>query len=73
MQVQLAVRIDAGNPDHHLLNNHGTWWMHYTLDLGGLRTKRVRRSLGTTDRTEARRPRDALFQGFGPALVGGSL
>ena len=31
MQPTLSVRIDPDNPNHHLWNNHGTWWLHYTV------------------------------------------
>ena len=27
----LAVRTAEENPDHHLWNNRGTWWCHFTL------------------------------------------
>lgn len=64
--VRLTARIDKANPNHHLWLNHGTWWIHYTLDLAGLRTKRVRRSLAMSDLDEARLERDRLF-----ALLGG--
>jgi len=62
MQERLAIRIDADNPNHHLWNNHGTWWIHWTLDLDGLRTRRMRRSLRTRDAREARERRDAFFR-----------
>lgn len=61
MSTELSIRIDADNPDHHLWDNHGTWWVHYTLHVGGVRVRRVRRSLGTADREEARRRRDRLL------------
>lgn len=73
MQVQLAVRIDATNPNHHLWNNHGTWWIHYTLELDTWRTQRVRRSLGTPDVSVARELRDAAFESLAGASVGGAL
>ena len=25
-----GIRITADNPNHHLWNNHGTWFLHYT-------------------------------------------
>jgi len=61
MRHQLAIRVDAENPDHHLWLNHGTWWIHYTLHLDGARKRRVRFSLETSDVGEARAKRDALF------------
>ena len=27
----LAIRLDPANPDHHLWNNNGTWWCHFTI------------------------------------------
>jgi hypothetical protein len=49
MRQQLAIRVDAANPDHHPWNNHGTRWIHYTLHLDGVRIPRVRISLATGD------------------------
>jgi hypothetical protein len=31
MTHSLAIRLNPGNPDHHLWNNNGTWWCHYTV------------------------------------------
>ena len=58
--LSLSVRIDAANPDHHLWNNHGTWWCHYTLHRGP-RKQRCRTSLSTAVLEEARQARDRLF------------
>ena len=49
---------DLGNPNHHIWNNNGTWWLHYTLHLADYTKRRVRESLGTRDLGEARRRRD---------------
>ncbi len=56
----LSVRIDDTNPLHHLWNNNGTWWVHYTLNFD-FRTRRRRCSLGTQSLEEAVRRRDELF------------
>ena len=56
----LSVRIDASNRHHHLWNNNGVWWVHYTLNFD-CRTRRVRRSLKTGSLDEAIRRRDDLF------------
>ena len=68
---QASVRIWAHNPDHHLYNNNGTWWLHYTAYPTPLTTQRLRRSLKTRDVTLARSRRDAvlaqLFSGRGGA------
>ena len=29
---KIAIRIGS-NPNHHLWNNNGTWWLHYTEHL----------------------------------------
>ena len=57
----LSVRVNRGNPDHHLWNNHGTWWLHYTLHLPDFTTRRIRKNLGTHDLDQARERRDELF------------
>ena len=31
--TELAIRIDPQNPDHHIYNNNGTLWVHYTIYL----------------------------------------
>ena len=56
-----SLRIDEHNPLHHLWNNNGTWWVHYTEHLPDFTKRRIRRSLGTKDREEAVRRRDALL------------
>ena len=61
MQNQLSIRVNANNPDHHLWNNHGVWWIHYTVLEDGLWQRRVRRSLKTRDRAVARQERDRLL------------
>ena len=61
----LSVRVNCTNPDHHLWNNNGTWFVHYTVYPDQLTKQRVRHSLGTKSRTEARRKRDVLFRNWG--------
>ena len=56
-----SIRIDTANLDHHLYNNNGTWWLHYTSYPTPVTTQRVRRSLKTKDVVLARQRRDALF------------
>jgi len=58
----LSIRIDPRNPDHHLWNNNGLYWTHYTVYPTAVTTKRVRASLHTHDIHEARRRRDELFR-----------
>jgi hypothetical protein len=57
----LAIRIDPRNPDHHLYNNNGNWWLHYTVHLTDYTKRRVRLSLRTRDLPTARRRRDEIF------------
>lgn len=56
-----SVRIWATNPDHHLYNNNGTWWVHYTAYKPDHTSKRIRHSLRTRCIEEARERRDALL------------
>ena len=59
-QLSLSIRIDAANLDHHLWNNNGTWWCHYTLHRGP-RKLRCRVSLETGLLRKARLRRDRLL------------
>jgi hypothetical protein len=56
----------ASNPDHHLWNNRGTWWCHFTLHRPDYTAERVRVSLRTRDLAEARLRRDELLRRFAP-------
>jgi hypothetical protein len=58
---ELAVRIDDANRNHHIWNNNGTWWVHYTIYPTPVTAERRRRSLRTNDASTARVRRDALF------------
>lgn len=60
MTHTLSVRIGT-NPDHHLWNNNGTWWCHYTEHRPDFTKERVRRSLHTGDVRIARFLRDSLL------------
>jgi hypothetical protein len=59
--VALAIRVDPANPDHHLWNNNGTWFIHYTVYPTPITKQRIRRSLGTRSLELARLKRDELF------------
>ena len=65
-----SIRVLAHNPDHHLWNNHGTWWCHYTVHLADYTKRRVRLSLSTPSVEQARKLRDQLLR---RALKGGGL
>ena len=56
-----GIRITADNPNHHLWNNHGTWFLHYTVHPTPFTKERIRRSLGTKELAIARSRRDAFF------------
>ena len=56
-----AIRINRANADHHLWNNHGTFWVHYTVYPTPIQKQRVRASLRTKSLDEAREKRDSLF------------
>ena len=60
----LSIRIDPENPNHHLWNNNGTWFVHYTACPTPVTAERVRRSLGTRSLETARHRRDELFRRF---------
>ncbi len=55
-----SLRIDTDNQTHHLWNNNGVWWVHFTLHFNH-RKRRVRRSLKTRSLSEAIERRDALL------------
>jgi len=70
MSQKLSVRIDAKNPNHHLWNNHGVWWIHYTIYPTPWTQKRVRRNLKTRAVEEARRLRDVVLDELSRGEVG---
>lgn len=57
-----SLRISEANPNHHLWNNNGTWFLHYTVYPTAFTKERIRRSLGTKDVAVARERRDAFFR-----------
>jgi hypothetical protein len=62
MQATVSSRHGL-NPDHNIWNNNGTWWCHFTVHHPDHTKERVRVSLGTKDREEARRQRDFIMRG----------
>ncbi len=60
-----AVRISPANANHHLWNNHGTWFLHYTIHPTPVTKERIRRSLGTRELETARERRDRFFAEIG--------
>lgn len=67
----LAIRTSS-NPFHHLWNNNGIWWCHYTVHLPDFTKQRIRQNLHTTDSTTARRLRDAILSKAKGTVDGGS-
>ena len=57
---QLSLRTNPENPNHHLWNNNGTWFIHYVVHPTPITKERIRKSLGTKSLTEARAKRDAI-------------
>lgn len=51
----------TGNPNHHLWNNHGVWFLHHTIYPTPWTKERRRFSLKTRSLNEARRRRDEYF------------
>jgi hypothetical protein len=60
-KMKLSIRTNPENPNHHLWNNHGTWFVHYVIHPTPFTKERVRRSLGTKSLDEARQRRDAVL------------
>jgi hypothetical protein len=56
-----GLRVRPDNENHHLWNNHGTWFLHYTIHPTPFTKERVRRSLGTKNVNVARERRDTFF------------
>lgn len=48
--------------DHHMWDNNGTWWAHFSLERKSGRAKRVRISLSTSNRKLARERRDMVLK-----------
>jgi len=59
---ELAIRVDETNPNHHLWNNNGTWWLHYTIYPTPVTSERRRKSLRTKSIEHARSKRDGILR-----------
>lgn len=64
---QLSLRTNPENPNHHLWNNNGTWFIHYVVHPTAFTKERIRKSLGTKSLAEARAKRDAILACKAPA------
>ena len=62
-----ALRVSEANPNHHLWNNNGTWFIHYTVHQPDFTKARVRRSLRTRRLETALQRRDAWLSRVGDA------
>ncbi len=58
----LSIRVLESNPNHHLWNNNGTWWIHYTEHPTPLTKCRRRASMETCNLEVARARRDAFLK-----------
>jgi len=61
MTHSLAIRLNPANADHHLWDNNGTWFVHYTIHPTPLTKQRIRASLQTKNLAEARLRRDQML------------
>ncbi len=61
MSGVLSIRIGGDNPNHHLWNNNGVWFVHYTVHPDALTKQRIRRSLQTKSLHVARRKRNQIL------------
>ena len=60
----LSNRQKTDGLNHHLWNNHGTWWFHGTAHKPDGTAERVRINLATRDEAQARRKRDLIISRF---------
>jgi len=58
---QLSLRVNRDNPNHHLWNNNGTWFIHYVVHPTPFTKERIRHSLRTKSLAVARAQRDAIL------------
>jgi hypothetical protein len=66
MKPSKIANRTTGNPNHHLWNNNGTWWLHYTEHLPDHTKRRIRISLHTHNVRAARAIRDVLLSWDAP-------
>jgi hypothetical protein len=59
--IVISRRQKADGPNHHLWNNHGTWWLHCTIHLPDFTKWRLRKNLRTSDVHIARQLRDRIL------------
>ncbi len=66
----ISIRVSDGNPNHHIWNNNGIWWLHYTVYPTAYTAERVRSSLRTRSLDIARDRRDRLFRDLKASFSG---
>ena len=59
--IAAGIRINPHNPNHHLWDNNGTWFVHYTVYPTPVTAERIRRSLRTKELAIARQRRDEIL------------
>jgi hypothetical protein len=64
-----SIRVHMDNPNHHIWDNNGTWFIHYTLYPSAYRKKRIRRSLRTKDIVCARQSRDRILARYADLII----
>lgn len=57
----ISRRQKIAGPNHHLWNNHGTWWFHGTFHLSDGTAERVRVNLKTDHLSSARNRRNFIL------------
>jgi hypothetical protein len=57
----ISRRQKIAGPNHHLWNNHGSWWFHGTEHRPDGTAIRIRRNLRTRDLAKARIIRDRIL------------
>ena len=62
-----SLRVRPSNPNHHLWNNNGTWYLHYTMHPTPFTKERIRESLATKSLEVARQRRDEILFRAGAA------
>lgn len=59
---KVSVNIKESNPNHHIWNNNGTWYIHFIVHKEDNTAERFRKSLKTHDVEEARDKRDKILK-----------
>ena len=61
VQKAPAAALPDSNPNHHIWNNNGTYWLNASIIIRGIIQERIRESLKTKDIKIARRRREQRF------------